>query len=555
VLGLRAEREYPVHPLPWPDHPAGMSLAEIAASPAVALFVDRARAVRPGFALTEANAAVVVEICRLLEGLPLAIELAAARTRLMDPAALLARLVTSLDALGTGPADLPERQHTLRATVEWSVGLLDDAERSLLEVAAVFADGWTVEAVAEVAGLNAERALALTEALARHSLVQLDPTPLGPRPRMLDTVREFVAERLAARRDAADIGRRHALYYLQLAEQADRPLRGGEWPLRGGDQTRWLERLQPEAGNLAAAVRWYLAHDRGPLPHLFRVLWPFWALRDYQSARPWLEQMLPESSSLDPQARAELLWTAAITAIDTGDDAAAQQAAADLKPLLDEIRDPFLRAVSELVIAWSSTIDGDFDEALREAAESLDQLRHQDEPLFTVIAAFTVGSMETDAGRYQDARRHLREASDLAGAVGIPWFIAGSRVRLGVLDVLGGRLDQARTALDEALELSLATHSTAFVTLSLVGQARLALAEGNPQQAALLEGAAAGLRRRAGLQAWPMLRKGESELASQVSRALGVRRFNQAFADGAELNQRDVAAVLEDRHALDAQAS
>src|SRR6516165_8300131 len=179
-----------------PADPATVPLQELAASPAVALFVDRARTVRPDFALTEGNAAAVAEIGRRLEGLPLAIELAAARTRLLDPGTLLGRLAASLDALGTGAVDLPERQHTLRATVEWSVGLLEDAERALLETAAVFADGWTIGAVAEVAGLGEDRALELTEALARHSLVHLDSTALGPRPRMLDTIREFIAERL-----------------------------------------------------------------------------------------------------------------------------------------------------------------------------------------------------------------------------------------------------------------------------------------------------------------------------------------------------------------------
>ena len=129
VLGLRAEREYPVPPLPVPADPATVPLEELRSWPAVALFVDRARAVRPGFALTKGNAAAVAEICRRLEGLPLAIELAAARTQLLDPAALLDRLAASLDALGTGAVDLPERQRTLRATVEWSMGLLDDAER------------------------------------------------------------------------------------------------------------------------------------------------------------------------------------------------------------------------------------------------------------------------------------------------------------------------------------------------------------------------------------------------------------------------------------------
>ena len=140
------------------------------ASPAVALFVDRARAVRYDFALTEGNAAAVVAICRRLDGLPLAIELAAARTRLLDPGALLGPLSRSLDALGTGTVDLPERQRTLRVTVEWSVGLLGDAERSLLEIMAIFAGGWTVGAAAEVAGLAEDRMLDLTEALARHSL-------------------------------------------------------------------------------------------------------------------------------------------------------------------------------------------------------------------------------------------------------------------------------------------------------------------------------------------------------------------------------------------------
>ena len=306
VLGLRAEREYPVPPLPLPADSAAVPLEELASWPAVALFADRARAVRPGFALTEDNAAAVAEICRRLEGLPLAIELAAARTRLLDPPALLDRLAASLDALGTGAVDLPERQRTLRATVEWSVGLLTDAERSLLEVAAVFVDGCTVQAASAVAGVEEDRALELSEALARHSLIYLDSTQPGPRSRMLETVRAFVAERLAARPDAAEVDRRHAGYYRALAEQADRPL-------RTAGQGEWLRRLQAEAGNLAAAVRWYLAHDRGPLPHLFRVLWLFWSRRDLErQARPWVEQMLPAADALDPQARAELAWIAAV---------------------------------------------------------------------------------------------------------------------------------------------------------------------------------------------------------------------------------------------------
>jgi predicted ATPase len=154
----------------------------------------------------------------------------------------------SLDALGTGAVDLPERQRTLRAAVEWSIGLLEGDERSLLEAAAVFVDGWTIPAASEVAGLEEDQALDLTEALARHSLIYIDSTQLGPRPRMLETVRAFVAERLAARPDAGQVERRHADYYRALAEQADRPLRTA--------QGEWLEILEAEGWTSRSGRRW-----------------------------------------------------------------------------------------------------------------------------------------------------------------------------------------------------------------------------------------------------------------------------------------------------------
>ncbi|HEY1343495.1 MAG TPA: DUF4062 domain-containing protein [Streptosporangiaceae bacterium] len=548
VLGLRAEREYPVPPLALPAGPAAVPLEELESSPAVALFVDRARAVRPGFALTEGNAAAVAEICRRLEGVPLAIELAAARTRLLDPAALLDRLVASLDALGTGAVDLPERQRTLRATVGWSVGLLEDAERSLLEVAAVFVDGWTIQAAAQIAGLEEERALELSEALARHSLVYADSTGPGPRSRMLETVREFMAERLAARPDADQVGRRHAGYYRALAERADRPL-------RDTGQGEWLERLDAEAGNLAAAVRWYLAHDSGPVPHLFRVLWLFWLQRDLEGqARSWVEQFRP-AGPLDLQARAELGWVAAVMATDTGDDTAALAAGQRLAPLLAAIQDPLLHAVCQLARAWSLPIAGDLDGALREAAASLEELRGQHEPVFTAITVFTAGSLEMALGRYDDALCHLREARDLADVCGGDWFAAGSRVQLGILAVLRGRLDQARALIDEALDLSLAARSTRFVTLCLAGYARLALAEGDPERAARLKGAAEGLRQRVGLPAWPHVRRVEADLVAQLRQRLGAGRFDQAFTAGSGLTQREAVAIVRDQRGARTQTS
>jgi len=540
VLGLAAEREYPVLPLPPPADPAAVPLEELESSPAITLFVDRARAVRPDFALTEDNAAAVAEICRRLEGLPLAIELAAARIRLLDPTALLDRLARSLDALGTGMVDLPARQRTLRATVEWSVGLLEDAERSLLEVVAVFVDGWTIQAAAQVAGLDEDRALDLSEALARHSLIYLDSTGPGPRSRMLETVRAFVAEQLAARPDAGQIQRRHADYYRAVAEQADRPL-------RGAGQNECLDRLQAEAGNLAVAVRWYLAHDPGPLPHLFRVLWPFWALRDHLAeAHSWVRQLLPTAGSLDPQAQVELQWTAAQTANLMGDRAATLEASQRLGSLLAEIEDPFLRALSQLALGWAALIAGHPDGAIRQWSTALEELRGQDEPYWTASTVLSVGTAKAAVGRDEGAVRDLSEARELADRFSYDWLATWSRVQLGTLDVLRNRLEEARELLDEALDLSLAARSTPFVTLCLAAQARLAYGEGDPERTALLEGAADGLRRRVGLRAWPMLRPTETELMAQLRQALGADRFDQAFSVGSRLNQREAVAAVRD---------
>jgi predicted ATPase len=538
VLGLAAEREYPVPPLPLPPDPAGATAGELAAGPAVELFVDRARRVRPDFALTPGNAAAVAEICRRLDGVPLAIELAAARTRLLDPGALLARLARSLDALGTGPVDMPERQRTLRATVEWSVGLLDDSERSLLEIVAVFADGWTVDAAAQVAGLDEDEALVLTETLARHSLIQLDHTGLGPRCRMLETVREFISERLANRADADVIARRHAGFYRALADQADRPLRAA--------QAETVERMDAEAGNVAVAVRWHLAHDPAPLPHLFRVLWPFWFLRghpDEALVRQRVGQLLPIASSLGRQAEEELLWTAGASAADLGDDQAAQAIRQRLEPLLPEIRDPFLSALADLFMAWSTPITGDLEQALREVSACLGKLRGQDEPFFTSVAEFTASTIETALGRYDRALGHLSKSRVLADESGISWLAAGAWVQRGILQILQGQPDEARPVLAEALNLSLAARSTPWTALSLAGHARLALATGDARLAARLAGAAQGLRWRFGRQAWPILRRSEAELADEVRRALGGEQFDLAFADGSALTQREAVAA------------
>jgi len=182
------------------------------------------------------------------------------------------------------------------------------------------------------------------------------------------------------------------------------------------------------------------------------VLWLFWELRDHLGeAREWVGQLTPAAASLDHQARAELLWTAVATANEVHDDTAALAASRRLAPLLGGIEDPYLQAMCQVVIAWTSPITGDLDGALRQALGSLAALRAQDETYWTAVAALSSGYLEITAGHLDDALRHAEEARDLAGRFGYNWLAAWSRVELGTVNVMRGRLDQARELLDDAV--------------------------------------------------------------------------------------------------------
>jgi predicted ATPase/predicted negative regulator of RcsB-dependent stress response len=540
VLRLRAEREYAVGPLSVPVFSGQVPIEQLASLPVVQLFVDRAQAVRYDFALTDANALAIVEICRRLDGLPLAIELAAARARLLEPEALLARLGSRLDALGSGPVDLPERQRTLRATVEWSVGLLDDAEEQMLATLSIFVEGWTVEAAVHVSGLTEDRTLDLLDSLAGHSLVSVDATAVGPRFRMLAAIRELAAERLAARADLADVERRHAEYFGALVENAD-------WT--ADRQAEWAERLRTEEGNLGVAIRWFFAHDIAPLPHIFLILcqnlWLFWRMRDRMpERRAWIQELMLRADALETRAQAELLLISAATAVEIGDDDSAQAAVQGIKRLEGRIDDPYLESAAQLAVSWVLPIADDYDGALQAASTALDGFREQNEP-FMAWAALTVGLLEMTLGRHDAAREHLTEANERGGEFGHKWLESGARTQLASLAVRAGQLDEARAQLVHAVGASGDTElSTQTVTFSLVAYAHLALAQRDGRHAAMALGAADGLRQRAGLRAWPSMRRGEAELAAQVTQTIDPDVFKEAFAAGSDLDQGEAVALV-----------
>ena len=540
VLRLRAEHEYPVGPLTVPVFSGREPIEQIASLPAVQLFVDRAQAVRYDFALTDENALAVADICRALDGLPLAIELAAARARLLEPDALLARLGSRLDALGTGPVDLPARQRTLRATVEWSVGLLDDAEQQMLAALSVFVEGWTVEAAVHVCGLTEDRTLDLLDSLAGHSLVSVDVTGLGPRFRMLAAIRELAGERLAAGPDLAVVERRHAEYFGAFVENADRPAER---------QAQWAQRLRTEEGNLGVAIRWFFTHDIAPLPHILLVLcqniWLFWQMRDRMpEGRAWIQELLLRADALEDRAQAEVLLVSAATAVEVGDDDSAQAAVEGIERLKGRIDDPYLDSASQLAVSWILPIGDDFDGALRAASTALDGFREQNEP-FMGWAALTVGLLEMTLGQHDAAREHLTEANELGSQFGNKWLESGALTQLASLAVRAGQLEQARAQLVESVDASEDTElSTQTVTFSLVAYAQLALAERDVRRAATALGAADGLRQRAGLRAWPSMRRGEAELATRVAQEIDSDVFKDAFAAGSELNQLEAVALV-----------
>ncbi len=325
-LNLRGEQEVPIPPLALPQlrrqkvlatslasDPNTPTIDEIRASEAVRLFVERARLVQPTFDVTPENADAIVEICLRLDGLPLAIELAAARARHLSPQALLARFDRRLDVLSRGQRDLPARQQTMRDTIAWSYDLLDAAEQRLFAGLSIFVGGATLEACEEIVEVPGIDLLEVLESLADKSLIRfvLDEES---RVSMLETIRDFARERLEASGDLSSVALRHADYFLRLAEETE-PL------LEGREQTRTLDRLDRDQGNLRSAIIWW--RDQGETERALRMsgaLWRFWWLRgDMEDGRTLLEGLLLQSASVLASVRAKALNGAGVLAESQGE--------------------------------------------------------------------------------------------------------------------------------------------------------------------------------------------------------------------------------------------
>ena len=360
-LHVYGEHEFPVPPLALPDLKSIPQIEVLAGLPAVALFVERAQAVRREFALTKENAPAVAAICARLDGLPLAIELAAARIKLLSPAAMLARLESRLNLLTGGARDLPTRQQTLRSTVDWSYGLLNAGEQTLLRRLSVFAGGCTLEGVEAVCDTKGDLGLDILDGMAsmvdKSLAQQVEQVDAETRFLMLNTIHEYALERLGASDDEAAVRRAHAAYYLVLAEEAAEDVVA---------HPEWLDRFEVEHDNFRLALDYLIKTGEAEWGlRLGAALFRFWETREYLSeGRDAIARLLAmEGSSARPKLRARLLFAAAVLAGEQGDYGSARQLFEDSLETCLELNDSRGVAVALNALAVNARDRGELDQA------------------------------------------------------------------------------------------------------------------------------------------------------------------------------------------------
>ena len=535
---------------------------------AVRLFTARAREVRSDFELSDVNADAVAELCIRLDGLPLALELAAARIKLLSPREILERLGVRLDVLKAEPgAGLPERHRTLRAAIEWSYDLLGVEERSLFTSLGVFVGGFTLDGARAVAGDLELDVVVGVESLLNNSLLRTEPMAGGePRFGMLETIREYALERLAERGDGESVRRRHAGFYLPLAEEA-------EPALLGPQQLSWLERLDAERDNLRAALTW--AAELGEAEVGLRIaapLWRYWQLRGSETeGREHLERLLAQNSG-SKMARAKAQARIVSLAIMQGDHEAVRRFGEASLVAHRQVGDDREVATMLGLFCLSALANGEVDRANELADEGREIARRTGDLSTEVYAANTAGYARAHRGEFDVAERLLEESVRAARQLGNIRSVANWTRALGGIALTRGDYPKARLLLEESLDIhrtlgdpwgtshslsrlalvSLEVHdkdaSRRLAAESLAierevgdrpGQlfnfevlAGVAAAEGRPERAVRLYACASVLRQAVGSHAvepgWPDHARQVADLRS----ALGDEAFAEAWAQG-----------------------
>jgi predicted ATPase len=544
-LRLSGERVVEVPPLQVPE--AADNDEVLQRSDAVALFIDRARAVGSDLDLDHDQLELIAEICRRLDGIPLAIELAASRAKVVGPEELLRRLDRSLSFLTGGPRDVPPRQQTLRATIAWSHDLLDDSERRLFARLGVFAAGFSLEAAEAVCGDDAvPAALDGIASLVDKSLVRTeDPLHGQPRFTMLQVVRDFALEQLDALAETERLRRAHADYYLGVIIAAEPKLRRDPGPV--------IEQYHADLPNIRASLRWSLeVKEGGRIARMAVAMWPFLSAISPAIRSLWIAGLLSESVEVVQQAlhnetalsaaeRAHVQLGLGMLAFGQGDYERAAPALETAIDLYNEVGDVRHKATAMVPLGVIQAVwEPNGGENL--LAQAVNTFRELDDQWGLAFASLNLGDALLQHHRYADAIPHLEESLQHARAVKAEVFLSNALINLGWVHHWLGDVEAARARLREAVKHAAVPDNRESLGRALEAMAAVSITAGDPELAATLFGAADGVRRSIGAGVWMTDRASHDQTAAELQTKLGDTAYAVAIDRGRSLT---LQAVLE----------
>ena len=551
VLRLSGEHEFPVPPLPVPPIGAGGDAAEVQRCASVRLFVERAQAASAGFELTSGNAGAVAEICRRLDGLPLAIELAAARVRLLPPQALLARLDDRMGLLTGGARDLPERQRTLRNTLDWSFDLLSAGEQALFARLGVFAGTFDLPAAEAVGAAAADPAVPgraghvmdTLGSLVDSSLVRPQTRDGEPRFGLLETIREYALERLRDGADWREAHDRHAAYFLALAEPAPAEL-------QGPGQLAWLDRLETEHGNLGAAMSWLVEQDQlEPAIQLSWATWRFWWLRGHAEELASYVDILAKSEHLPPRQRALALSGTGFGLFASGDQATAQPLLEQSLPLYRQAGDMLGAATTAAMLGHLLALQHQDARASELLEQTLAPLREAGNDrlagperaqhlLDVALVCNFLGQIRLSQADHDRAAQLFTEALNAARSAQDRFTILVSLYDLALSSQAQGDLTGAAERLQEGVSQSAEARDEPSVAYYLEALAAVAIRQDNLERAVHLLAAAGALLQAKGsgwLHALVPRAAHDDDLLAALRSRMGDAAFEQAWTRGQSL--------------------
>jgi len=543
-LHISAEREYVVPPLAVPDTRTSdandsVRLGELANNESIRLFVDRARRSKPEFELTAQNAKCVSEICARLDGLPLAIELAAARMKLMSPAAMLERLQRKLDLLTGGALDAPARQRTMRSTIAWSCDLLGDDERELFARLSVFAGGFTLEAAEAICGRQTydfDVLNGLTSLIGHNLLLLKNDLESEPRFQMLEVVREYAAEVLAERNET-ELGRlRHAEYFLALGEQA-------EPQLQAAQSAECLDRLEAEHDNIRLALDWAREADPAVGQRLSGAIWRFWWLHGHiREGSEQLGAFLSLGYHANDDVRAKMLSGASALNRLSGRRDLAREYTEQALVLARNTDDQKCAAIALHQLGFLLLDEGDLTKAERLFGEGLDLANELGDKQILGLIYNGLGEVSRMCSDYDQASNHYEQALAYNREAGDRVRQTTNLINLGATALLKGDREAAGSFYLEGLGISSTMADMNGTHYCLEGVAGSYWADRDPERAAVLFGAAAASRSKTNL----LIEPADSllyENSVEAVRRLVLNRFDDLYEKGTQMNLRDAVAI------------